>query len=215
MAGNKQTKKANKRRGRERKGNKIEGKRVEGWKRKDGQERSLYPCAARSSVKCSRTSILYPPHNPPLLPYTLNAAALKEVLFKVIQLSPLLLPVLPEEAAQRSVLLYGRGFPGGSCHANQTSFSSASLSLSVPFAFHPSVLLMEGSRVASAPPSEDLQKEENAISRAPFVRPRNTGWVEGGGGSAGRCCARGMEERGVPGRGQGGTENTRRRIGTR
>lgn len=53
------------------------------------RERERDSCSATSSVKCGRASILYnPPHNPPSLLRTLDAAALKEVLFKVIQLPP-------------------------------------------------------------------------------------------------------------------------------
>ena len=112
------------------------------------RERERDSCAATSSVKCARTSILYPLHNPPLLLYTLDAAALKEVLFKVIQL-----PSSPSQSKkQPSVLLSGRGFPGSSCHANQTSFShspcSPTFSVLLPpfrslivfsFVFHPCV----------------------------------------------------------------------------
>lgn len=65
------------------------------------------------SAKCGSASILYnPPHNPPSHLRTLDAAALKEVLFKVIQLppSPHSIPAEEEEEAE-CPLLSCQGFP--------------------------------------------------------------------------------------------------------
>ena len=90
--------------------------------------------AATSSVKCTCTSILYPLHNPPLLLYTLDAAALKEVLFKVIQL----LSFPSQSKKQPSVLLSLRRVSRqSSCHANQTSFSYSSRSPAFPVLLPP------------------------------------------------------------------------------